>query len=201
MRSPAGSPMPRPARAGPRHRTCRLRRSAAPALLAAGTAQGDTTFGHEVRDRRPVKPARQLDRSRFPDRRTGCKSAASGSKPAFIGAGGGALPPPQQAGTGSEVMAFGGFPVSGQCRTNRPELTGRHHAKVLRTGAHRRAADAGAAPYTRVTTGLAAVRPVRRVGPRNSSRPARSPTCRCRSLPDNLLFMIGVGLTELSLLK
>jgi len=169
-------------------------------LLAFGTAQGmDTLFGHEVRDL-----DQESDGSwtvKVLNRRTGEKRRIR-SKFVFVGAGGGALPLLQKAGI-KEVRGVGGFPVSGQwLRTDKPELTGRHHAKVYGM------APTGAPPMsvphldTRVITGKDWLL----FGPFAGWSPKFLKTGKVTDLPlsvkpDNLLSMVGVGLTELSLLK
>ncbi len=169
-------------------------------LLAFGTANGmDTLFGHEVRDL-----SQNPDKSwtvKIVNRRTGEKRSLR-SKFVFVGAGGGALPLLQKAGI-KEVKGFGGFPVSGQwLRTNKPELTGRHHAKVYGL------APTGAPPMsvphldTRVINGKDWLL----FGPFAGWSPKFLKTGKVTDLPlsvkpDNLLSMVGVGLTELSLLK
>ena len=169
-------------------------------LLAFGTANGmETLFGHEVRDL-----DQNSDKSwtvKIVNRRTGEKRSLR-SKFVFVGAGGGALPLLQKAGI-KEVKGFGGFPVSGQwLRTNKSELTGRHHAKVYGM------APTGAPPMsvphldTRVINGKDWLL----FGPFAGWSPKFLKTGKVTDLPlsvkpDNLLSMVGVGLTELSLLK
>ena len=169
-------------------------------LLAFCTAQGmDTLFGHEVRDL-----DQESDGSwtvKVLNRRTGEKRRIR-SKFVFIGAGGGALPLLQKAGI-KEVKGFGGFPVSGQwLRTNKPELTSRHHAKVY--GLPPLGAPPMSVPHldTRVITGKDWLL----FGPFAGWSPKFLKTGKVTDLPlsvkpDNLLSMVGVGLTELSLLK
>ena len=169
-------------------------------LLAFFTAQGmDTLFGHEVRDL-----DQEADGSwtvKVLNRRTGEKRRIR-SKFVFVGAGGGALPLLQKAGI-KEVRGFGGFPVSGQwLRTNKPELTNRHHAKVY--GLPPLGAPPMSVPHldTRVITGKDWLL----FGPFAGWSPKFLKTGKVTDLPlsvkpDNLLSMVGVGLTELSLLK
>ncbi len=169
-------------------------------LLAFGTAQGmDTLFGHEVRDL-----DQESDGSwtvKVLNRRTGEKRRIR-SKFVFVGAGGGALPLLQKAGI-KEVKGVGGFPVSGQwLRTDKPELTGRHHAKVY--GLPPLGAPPMSVPHldTRVITGKDWLL----FGPFAGWSPKFLKTGKVTDLPlsvkpDNLLSMVGVGLTELSLLK
>ena len=169
-------------------------------LLSFGTARGmNTLFGHEVRDL-----AQQSDGSwkvKVLNRRTGEKRTLA-SKFVFVGAGGGALPLLQKAGI-AEAKGFGGFPVSGQwLRTDKPELTGRHHAKVY--GLPPLGAPPMSVPHldTRVITGKDWLL----FGPFAGWSPKFLKTGKVTDLPlsvkpNNLLSMIGVGLTELSLLK
>ncbi len=132
-------------------------------LLGYGAERGMTTmFGHEVRDLR-----KESDGSwtvKIVNRRTGEKRKLH-AKFVFVGAGGGALPLLQKSGM-EEAKGFGGFPVSGEwLRTNNPNLTGAHHAKVY--GLPPLGAPPMSMPHldTRVINGqgLAAVRPVRRL--------------------------------------
>ena len=169
-------------------------------LLGYATENGmNTLFGHEVRDL-----DRQSDGSwvvKVVNRRTGEKSRIA-SRFVFIGAGGGALPLLQKAGI-EEVKGFGGFPVSGQwLRTAKPELTGRHHAKVY--GLPPLGAPPMSVPHldTRVITGKDWLL----FGPFAGWSPKFLKTGKVTDLPlsvkpNNLLSMVGVGLTELSLLK
>ena len=169
-------------------------------LLAFGTSQGmNTLFGHEVRDL-----DQQSDGSwkvKVVNRRTGEKIDLA-SRFVFIGAGGGALPLLQKAGI-KEVRGFGGFPVSGQwLRTNKPALTGRHHAKVY--GLPPLGAPPMSMPHldTRVISGKDWLL----FGPFAGWSPKFLKAGSVADLPlsvkpDNLLSMIGVGLTELPLVK
>ena len=169
-------------------------------LLGYATENGmSTLFGHEVRDL-----DRQSDGSwavKVANRRTGEKLCIA-SRFVFVGAGGGALPLLQKAGI-KEVKGFGGFPVSGQwLRTDKPELTGRHHAKVY--GLPPLGAPPMSVPHldTRVITGKDWLL----FGPFAGWSPKFLKTGKVTDLPlsvkpDNLLSMVGVGLTELSLLK
>ena len=169
-------------------------------LLAFGTSQGmDTLFGHEVRDL--TQNSDKTWTIKIVNRRTGEKRSLR-SRFVFVGAGGGALPLLQKAGI-KEVKGFGGFPVSGMwLRTNKPELTSRHHAKVYGM------APTGAPPMsvphldTRVINGKDWLL----FGPFAGWSPKFLKTGKVTDLPlsvkpDNLLSMVGVGLTELSLLK
>jgi malate dehydrogenase (quinone) len=169
-------------------------------LMGFATSRGmNTMFGHEVRD---------LDRRsdggwtvKVLNRRTGEKTTLD-SRFVFVGAGGGALPLLQKAGI-AEVKGFGGFPVSGQwLRTRKAELTGAHHAKVY--GLPPLGAPPMSMPHldTRVINGHDWLL----FGPFAGWSPKFLKTGKVTDLPfsvkpDNLLSMVGVGLTELSLLK
>lgn len=169
-------------------------------LLAFGTTRGmNTLFGHEVRDL-----DQQTDGSwkvKVRNRRTGEKTTLT-SKFVFVGAGGGALPLLQKAGI-KEVKGYGGFPVSGEwLRTNKPDLTSHHHAKVY--GMPPLGAPPMSVPHldTRVINGKDWLL----FGPFAGWSPKFLKTGKVTDLPlsvkpNNLLSMIGVGLTELSLLK
>ncbi len=169
-------------------------------LLAFGTTKGmKTLFGHEVRNL-----SQQSDGSwqvKVLNRRTGEKHSLT-SKFVFVGAGGGALPLLQKAGI-KEVRGVGGFPVSGQwLRTNKADLTRRHHAKVY--GLPPLGAPPMSVPHldTRVITGKEWLL----FGPFAGWSPKFLKTGKVTDLPlsvkpNNLLSMIGVGLTELSLVK
>jgi len=159
----------------------------------------NTLFGHEVRDL--DKQSDGTWKVKVLNRRTGEKSTIT-SRFVFVGAGGGALPLLQKAGI-KEIKGFGGFPVSGLwLRTNKPELTGRHHAKVY--GLPPLGAPPMSVPHldTRVITGKDWLL----FGPFAGWSPKFLKTGKVTDLPlsvkpNNLLSMIGVGLTELSLLK
>ena len=169
-------------------------------LLAFGTTRGmNTLFGHEVRDL-----DQQSDGSwkvKVLNRRTGEKQTLT-SKFVFVGAGGWALPLLQKAGI-KEVRGIGGFPVSGQwLRTDKSDLTRSHHAKVY--GLPPLGAPPMSVPHldTRVITGKEWLL----FGPFAGWSPKFLKTGKVTDLPlsvkpNNLLSMIGVGLTELSLVK
>ena len=169
-------------------------------LLAYGTTRGmNTLFGHDVRDLH-----QESDGSwtvKLLNRRTGEKFNLA-SKFVFVGAGGGALPLLQKAGI-KEAKGFGGFPVSGMwLRTGKADLTGRHHAKVY--GMPPLGAPPMSVPHldTRVITGKDWLL----FGPFAGWSPKFLKTGKFTDLPlsvkpDNLLSMVGVGLTELSLVK
>ncbi len=158
-----------------------------------------TLFGHEVRDL--DKQSDGTWKVKVLNRRTGEKFSIT-SKFVFVGAGGGALPLLQKAGI-KEAKGFGGFPVSGLwLRTNKPDLTSRHHAKVY--GLPPLGAPPMSVPHldTRVITGKDWLL----FGPFAGWSPKFLKTGKVTDLPlsvkpNNLLSMVGVGLTELSLLK
>ena len=86
-----------------------------------------TLFGHEVRNL-----SQQPDGSwtlSVVNRRTGDKRKLN-AKFVFVGAGGGTVPLLQKSGI-REANGFGGFPVGGAfLRTDRPDMTAAHQAKV-----------------------------------------------------------------------
>ena len=169
-------------------------------LLGFGATHGmNTLFGHEVRNLH-----QESDGSwtvKVVNRRTGEKRKLQ-SKFVFVGAGGGALPLLQKSGI-TEAKGFGGFPVSGEwLRTNNPELTSGHHAKVYGLP------PLGAPPMsmppldTRVINGKDWLL----FGPFAGWSPKFLKAGKVTDLPlsvkpNNLASMIGVGLTELPLLK
>ena len=169
-------------------------------LLGYGTTHGmNTLFGHEVRNLE-----QESDGSwtvKVTNRRTGEKIKLH-SRFVFIGAGGGALPLLQKSGI-KEAKGFGGFPVSGEwLRTSNPEVTGRHHAKVY--GLPPLGAPPMSMPHldTRVINGKDWLL----FGPFAGWSPKFLKAGKFTDLPlsvkpDNLASMIGVGLTELPLLK
>ncbi|MCB9408465.1 malate dehydrogenase (quinone) [Mycolicibacterium sp.] len=169
-------------------------------LLAFGVEQGmDTMFGNEVRDL-----DQESDGSwtvKVVNRRTGEKVRLR-SKFVFVGAGGGALPLLQKSGI-SEVRGFGGFPVSGEwLRTSKADLTSAHHAKVY--GLPPMGAPPMSMPHldTRVINGKDWLL----FGPFAGWSPKFLKNGKVTDLPlsvkpNNLASMIGVGLTELPLLK
>src|SRR5699024_26783 len=115
----------------------------------------------------------------------------------FVGAGGGALPLLQKSGI-QEAKGFGGFPVSGEfLRCNNEELTAQHAAKVYGQ------AGVGAPPMsvphldTRVIGGKRGLL----YGPYAGWSPKFLKAGKFSDLPlsvkpNNLMSMIGVGLTE-----
>lgn len=169
-------------------------------LLAYGVEQGmDTMFGHEVRDLHQESDGTWT--VKVLNRRTGEKSKLR-SKFVFVGAGGGALPLLQKSGI-KEAKGFGGFPVSGEwLRTDKPDLAGAHHAKVY--GLPPLGAPPMSMPHldTRVINGKDWLL----FGPFAGWSPKFLKAGKVTDLPlsvkpNNIGSMIGVGLTELPLLK
>ncbi|HEX2290598.1 MAG TPA: malate:quinone oxidoreductase, partial [Pseudonocardiaceae bacterium] len=135
------------------------------------------------------------------NRRTGAKRKLN-AKFVFVGAGGGALPLLQKAGI-EEAKGFGGFPVGGQwLRSGNPELTARHQAKVY--GMPPLGAPPMSVPHldTRVINGKSWLL----FGPFAGWSPKFLKQGKVTDLPfsvkpNNLASMLGVGLTEMGLLK
>ena len=169
-------------------------------LLGFGAKQGlSTLFGHSVTD---------LDQKsdgtwnvKVVNGRTGHKRVFN-AKFVFVGAGGGALPLLQKAGI-KEAKGFGGFPVGGQwLRTGNPDLTARHQAKVY--GLPPLGAPPMSVPHldTRVINDKSWLL----FGPFAGWSPKFLKQGKVTDLPfsvrpDNLVSMLGVGLTEMGLLK
>jgi malate dehydrogenase (quinone) len=169
--------------------------------LIGYAAQGGmaTLFGHEVRDL-----SQQSDGSwtlKVTNRRTGTKRKLN-AKFVFVGAGGGALPLLQKSGI-KEAKGFGGFPVGGQwLRTGNPELAAAHQAKVY--GAPPLGAPPMSVPHldARVING----RSYLLFGPFAGWSPKFLKQGKVTDLPfsvrpNNLGSMLGVGLTEMSLVN
>lgn len=168
-------------------------------LAYLGTSGADIAFGHEVRNL-----TKQADGSwlvKVENLRTG-RARTLNAKFVFVGAGGGALHLLQKSGI-KEISGFAGFPVSGQfLRCTNPELIAQHEAKVYGKAA------VGAPPMsvphldTRVINGEAGLL----FGPYAGWTPKflkdGSNADLFKSIrPGNLAPMLGVGLTELSLVK
>lgn len=158
-----------------------------------------TLFGHDVRDL-----SRNSDGGwtvKVVNRRTGAKRTIQ-SKFVFVGAGGGALPLLQKSGM-KEAKGFGGFPVGGQwLRTGNPVLAANHQAKVY--GAPPLGAPPMSVPHldTRIINGHSYLL----FGPFAGWSPKFLKQGKVTDLPfsvkpDNLGSMLGVGLTEVSLVK
>ncbi len=169
-------------------------------LIGFGAQNGMTTlFGHEVRNL-----SQDSDGSwtvKIVNRRTGQKRTIN-AKFVFVGAGGGALPLLQKAGI-KEAKGFGGFPVGGQfLRTDNPVLTAAHQAKVY--GLPPLGAPPMSVPHldTRVINDKSWLL----FGPFAGWSPKFLKQGKITDLPfsvkpDNLVSMLGVGLTEMGLLK
>ena len=135
------------------------------------------------------------------NRRTGDKRKIN-ARFVFVGAGGGALPLLQKSGI-TEAKGFGGFPVGGQfLRTANPALTAGHRAKVY--GFPPLGAPPMSAPHldTRVINGKSWLL----FGPFAGWSPKFLKQGKVTDLPlsvkpNNLASMLGVGLTQMSLVK
>jgi malate dehydrogenase (quinone) len=169
-------------------------------LLGYATQRGMTTlFGHEVRDLH--KESDGTWTVNVVNRRTRQKRKLK-AKFVFVGAGGGALPLLQKSGI-EEAKGFGGFPVGGQwLRTGNPVLAAAHQAKVY--GAPPLGAPPMSVPHldTRVING----RSYLLFGPFAGWSPKFLKQGKVTDLPlsvkpNNLASMLGVGLTEMSLVK
>lgn len=169
-------------------------------LIGYAAQRGMTTlFGHDVRDL-----DKESDGSwtlKVTNRRTR-QTRKVNAKFVFVGAGGGALPLLQKSGI-EEAKGFGGFPVGGQwLRTGKPSLAAAHQAKVY--GAPPLGAPPMSVPHldTRVING----RSYLLFGPFAGWSPKFLKQGKVTDLPfsvkpDNLRSMLGVGMTELSLVK
>ncbi|MCP2287575.1 malate dehydrogenase (quinone) [Nocardia amikacinitolerans] len=168
-------------------------------LAYLGATGANLAFGHEV-----LNLDKQSDGSwkvRVRNLRTR-RTRTVEAKFVFVGAGGGALPLLQKSGI-REIKGFAGFPVSGQfLRCTNPALIDKHEAKVYGKAA------VGAPPMsvphldTRVING----KPGLLFGPYAGWTPKflkdGSNTDLFKSIrAGNLAPMLGVGLTEMSLVK
>ncbi|MFZ2178355.1 MAG: malate dehydrogenase (quinone) [Rhodococcus sp. (in: high G+C Gram-positive bacteria)] len=164
-----------------------------------GASGGIVHFGHEVTDL-----TKQSDGSwvvKVTNRRTGKKKVVR-TKFVFVGAGGGALHLLQKSGI-AEAKGFGGFPVSGAfLRCTNPALIDEHRAKVYGKAA------VGAPPMSvpHLDTRVIGGRPGLLFGPYAGWSPKFLKEGRVTDLPgsvkpDNLLSMLGVGVSELGLVK
>ncbi|MGW0175005.1 malate dehydrogenase (quinone) [Rhodococcus sp. NPDC003322] len=164
-----------------------------------GATGGSVYFGHDVRN-----ITKQSDGSwtlKVVNQRTGDKKTVN-AKFVFVGAGGGALHLLQKSGI-AEAKGFGGFPVSGEfLRCTNPELIDQHNAKVYGKAA------VGAPPMsvphldTRVIGGKKGLL----FGPYAGWSPKFLKNGKVTDLPgsikpNNLMSMLGVGVTELGLTK
>jgi len=169
-------------------------------LINNVAASGGTVFfGHEV-----TNLSKQSDGSwivKVRNRRTG-ESRKVNAKFVFVGAGGGALHLLQKSGI-SEAKGFGGFPVSGAfLRCTNPDVIAQHSAKVYGKAA------VGAPPMsvphldTRVIGGKQGLL----FGPYAGWSPKFLKQGGVLDLPksvkpNNIMSMLGVGATELGLVK
>ncbi|MFD4366567.1 malate dehydrogenase (quinone) [Rhodococcus sp. NPDC058521] len=164
-----------------------------------GASGGTIHFGHEVTDL-----SKQSDGSwivKVSNRRTGTKKTVR-AKFVFVGAGGGALHLLQKSGI-SEAKGFGGFPVSGAfLRCTNPDLIHQHNAKVYGKAA------VGAPPMSvpHLDTRVIGNKPGLMFGPYAGWSPKFLKEGRVTDLPgsvkpNNLLSMLGVGVSELGLVK
>lgn len=169
-------------------------------LIGYSAGHGMTTlFGHDVRDLR--KESDGTWTVKVTNRRTRAKQTIN-AKFVFVGAGGGALSLLQKSGI-PEAKGFGGFPVGGQwLRTDNPELAAAHQAKVY--GAPPLGAPPMSVPHldTRVING----RSYLLFGPFAGWTPKFLKQGKFTDLPlsvkpNNIGSMLGVGLTEMSLVK
>jgi malate dehydrogenase (quinone) len=174
--------------------------SLAKQLIGYGVRNGTVAlFGHEVRTLRRESDGTWTLKVR--NNRTGAKRNIN-AKFVFIGAGGYALPLLQKAGV-PEVRGFGGFPIGGKfLRTDNPGLAAAHRAKVY--GVPRRGAPEMSAPHldTRIVNGKSWLV----FGPFAGWTPKflkHGPwSCVPLSIrPDNVGSILGVGLTQLSLVN
>lgn len=169
-------------------------------LIGYTAQRGMTTlFGHDVRNLSKNSDGSWTVKVR--NRRTGAKRKIN-AKFVFVGAGGGALPLLQKAGI-AEAKGFGGFPVGGQfLRTGNPDVTARHRAKVY--GLPPLGAPPMSVPHldTRVINGKSYLL----FGPFAGWTPKFLKQGKLTDLPlsvkpNNLASMLGVGLTEMGLVK
>lgn len=169
--------------------------------LIGFAAQGgmNTLFGHEVRNLSKTSDGGWT--VKVVNRRTGNKTKID-ARFVFVGAGGGALPLLQKAGI-PEAKGFGGFPVGGAfLRTDNAELTAAHRAKVY--GLPPLGAPPMSVPHldTRIING----KPWLLFGPFAGWSPKFLKQGKVTDLPlsvkpNNLMSMIGVGLTEMGLVN
>ncbi|MDT5326270.1 MAG: hypothetical protein QOF25_3422, partial [Mycobacterium sp.] len=169
-------------------------------LIGYTAQRGMTTlFGHEVRNLK-----KESDGSwtlKVINRRTS-QTRKIGAKFVFVGAGGGALKLLQQSGI-KEAKGFGGFPVGGEfLRTDNRALAEGHQAKVY--GQPPMGAPPMSMPHldTRIINGRSWLL----FGPFAGWSPKFLKQGKVTDLPfsvkpNNLASMLGVGLTEMDLLK
>ena len=169
-------------------------------LIGFGAKQGmSTLFGHEVSDLKQNSDGTW--RVQVVNRRTDRKRTFH-AKFVFVGAGGGALPLLQKAGI-KEAEGFGGFPVGGQwLRSGNSALTAGHQAKVY--GLPPLGAPPMSVPH--LDTRVINRRSWLLFGPFAGWSPKFLKQGKVTDLPfsvrpDNLVSMLGVGMTEMGLLK
>ncbi|BBY21512.1 malate dehydrogenase (quinone) [Mycobacterium stomatepiae] len=162
--------------------------------------QGGATalFGHEVRNLTRASDGGWT--LRIANRRTGEKRKLN-AKFVLVGAGGDALPLLQKSGI-DEVKGFAGFPIGGRfLRTDNPDLIAAHRAKVYGTPAP------GAPPLGALHLDLRFVdgKSWLVFGPYAGWSPKFLKHGHLSDLPrsvrrDNVVSMLGVGITEMTLL-
>ncbi|NLG56638.1 MAG: malate dehydrogenase (quinone), partial [Rhodococcus sp.] len=168
-------------------------------LAYVGASGASIHFGHEVKDLTKKRDGSWVVQA--VNRRTGVKKKIN-AKFVFVGAGGGALHLLQKSGI-KEAKGFGGFPVSGAfLRCTNPELIAEHQAKVYGKAA------VGAPPMSvpHLDTRVIGHKPGLLFGPYAGWSPKFLKEGRVTDLPgsvkpDNLLSMLGVGVSELGLVK
>jgi malate dehydrogenase (quinone) len=169
-------------------------------LVGYGVRNGTVAlFGHEVRNL-----SQQSDGSwtlRVNNRRTGEKHKLN-TKFVFAGAGGDTLPLLQKSGI-KEIRGFAGFPIGGKfLRTDKPELTAAHRAKVYGVP------SPGAPPLGALHLDLRFVngKPWLVFGPYAGWSPKFLKHGHLSDLPrsvrpNNVASMLGVGITQATLLN
>ena len=174
--------------------------SLAKQLIGYGVNNGTTAyFGHEVTNLSKESDGGWAVKVR--NRRTGTARTIN-ARFVFVGAGGDSLPLLQKSGI-KEAKGFGGFPVAGQfLRTDNPAVTARHRAKVY--GFPPLGAPPMSAPHldTRFING----KPWLLFGPFAGWSPKFLKQGHITDLPlsvkpNNLASMVGVGLTQISLVN
>ncbi len=169
-------------------------------LIGYGVSKGTAVlFGQEVRDLSQESDGSWTAKIR--NRRTGATRKIK-ARFVFVGAGGDALHLLQKSGI-KEAKGFGGFPVGGQfLRTANPVVTAGHRAKVY--GFPPLGAPPMSAPHldTRIING----KPWLLFGPFAGWSPKFLKQGHITDLPGsvkphNLASMVGVGLTQMSLVN
>ncbi|BBZ34273.1 malate dehydrogenase (quinone) [Mycolicibacterium confluentis] len=169
-------------------------------LIGYGVRNGTSVlFGHEVRNLSKNSDGTWTVKVR--NRRTGLVRRIE-AKFVFVGAGGDALPLLQKSGI-AEAKGYGGFPVGGQfLRTSNASVTAGHRAKVY--GFPPLGAPPMSAPHldTRIINGKQWLL----FGPFAGWSPKFLKQGHFLDLPlsvkpDNLASMVGVGLTQMSLVN